>query len=369
MRGKTDPFTSVFSRSSAGKGRNRGDETMSTISIEIPVWSLVVLLVLSFCVTSILICQIAFGLVNGLRYARRKALTSQRSIFNLYLFHHLFISALRSIVVWIICAFLLLADRCFTWEYFLHFLLLLSSFDLFLIIVGEIAHFWDSTINHASTLYSKCFLLFGLFSVYFVSSLFLSIHITMGGDNPFIFVLCQNIERKFFVNSSELEQSLIPTIILYVLFWLLNLLTLFWIYISHNDIAKLRRKRLATVFFYSLVFTKFKETERMAMVDSSLKRLLAISLFTLSNMLAILPILTLKVFRVTWTPPFYLCLICLSALPWCEAFTCLLFPEFRYYPIRNPIRSAKEQILQQQIGSRLSSYSETRLDLRRDETY
>lgn len=340
-----------------------------SMRVLIPRWSLFILLSSSFSLMIILSIQFLLGLVNGIRYLRRKSLTAQRSIYNLYLFHHLFISILRSLSIAMICLFLLLENQCLSLEYFIHFLLLLSTFDLFLLIIGEVAHFWDSTINHSSTLYSKCFLLVGILSIYFVSTLFLSIHITMEGDNPLIFVLCENFQEKSLASPTELERASIPTIILYILFCLLNLLTFLWIYVSYKDIEKLKRKRLATVFFTSLVFTKFKDAERKAMVNLSLKRLSAIYLFVLSNIIAILPILTIKVFKISCSPTMYLVFTYITALPWCESLTCLCFPEMRYHPFEKPFFSLENQLLRQQIGSRLSSYSETRLELRRDETY
>ncbi|CAF1025859.1 unnamed protein product [Adineta ricciae] len=114
-----------------------------------------------------------------------------------------------------------------------------------------------------------------------------------GGTHPIIFHFCQAKSQQFvFSQTIEYEKSSIPTIILYVVFILLTLLSFVWIYISYSDIAKLKRKRLATVFFYSLVLTKFKNHERSKMVTQTLKRLLSICLFILNDDPSNVPLMT-----------------------------------------------------------------------------
>ncbi|CAF3773541.1 unnamed protein product [Rotaria sordida] len=288
----------------------------------------------------------------------------QRPIFNFYIFHHLITCIIRCITMFIICFCLIIYDKCLSIEFFIHFLLLLSTFDVLLIIIGETAHFWDSTINYKSTLYSKYCLIFGLFLIYFLSSLFLSIHITMGGDNPLIINICKSIKpKKFFFQYNDNETSLIPTKILYLLFILLNLLTLTWIYTSYKDIFKLKRKCLATVFFYSLVLTKFQEHERSNMVNQSLKRLLYVSLFVLSNIISILPGLTIKSLNITLNIYFRIFFIYLTILPWCESVTFLFFNEMKFRFIKKKFITKKNPDLQQRIGTRLSSYRENTIKI------
>jgi hypothetical protein len=318
---------------------------------------LFVLMILSFILGIILIIQLISGVCNFIMNHRRKTMTDQRPIFNLYLFHHLLICTIRCGIIFLLCFFLLIYDKCLSLEIYQHFLLLLSTFDLFLIIVGEAAHFWDSTINYKSTLYSKYCLIFGICFNYFLSCLFLSIHITMGGDNPLTLNLCKSIKQKLFNQINDNEQSIIPTRIVYVLFLLLNLLTFIWIYISYKDICKLKRKRLATIFFYSLVLTKFKEHERSKMVEQSLKRLLSICLFVFSNMIVILPILTIKSFNIQLNVYLRSFFIYLTILPWCESITFLFFNEMKYNFLKRnfPISNRNHQ----RIGRRLSSYRES----------
>ncbi|CAF0918811.1 unnamed protein product [Rotaria sordida] len=232
-----------------------------------------------------------------------------------------------------------------------------SDYDL----AARQAHFWDSTINYKSTLYSKYCLIFGLFLIYFLSSLFLSIHITMGGDNPLIINICKSIKpKKFFFQYNDNETSLIPTKILYLLFILLNLLTLTWIYTSYKDIFKLKRKCLATVFFYSLVLTKFQEHERSNMVNQSLKRLLYVSLFVLSNIISILPGLTIKSLNITLNIYFRIFFIYLTILPWCESVTFLFFNEMKFRFIKKKFITKKNPDLQQRIGTQYGEFVELR---------
>jgi hypothetical protein len=316
-----------------------------------------ILMGLSILLAIVLIIQLITGLYNAIRNYYRKIMIINRPIFNLYLFHHLIICIIRCITIFLICLFLLIYNQCFSFELFIHFLLLLSTFDLFLIIIGETAHFWDSTINYKSTLYSKYCLIFGIFFNYFLSILFLSIHITIDGDNPFTIDLCLTIKYK--QKFDETNKSLIPLIILYILFILFDLLTLIWVYISYKDIGKLKRKRLATVFFYSLVLTKFKEHERSTMVNRSLTRILSICLFISSNIIVILPILTIKIFHIKLNLYFRLFFIYLTILPWCESITFLFFNEMKFNlrKISSSIKTNPQ--LQQRIGRRLSSYRES----------
>jgi len=229
-------------------------------------------------------------------------------------------------------------------------------------IVGETAHFWDSTINHKSTLYSKCCLISGFVFNYFISILFLSIHITMNGDNHLIIELCQiNKRTNIFNQNSYNEKSLIPTIITYVLFILIDLLTFSWIYITYRDVSKLKQKSLATVIFSSLVFTKFKEQERIEMVNHSLKRLVIIYLFLISNIIAILPILTIKIFDISLYISYRLVFIYLTTLPWIDCITFLFYDETKFNRIKfvsRKIISNRNYQHRQRIGRRLSSYRE-----------
>jgi len=316
-----------------------------------------ILMGLSILLAIVLLIQLIAGLYNAIRNYYRKTVTVNRPIFNLYLFHHLIICIIRCITIFLICLFVLIYNQCLSLELFIHFLLLLSTFDLFLIIIGETAHFWDSTINYKSTLYSKYCLIFGIFFNYFLSILFLSIHITIDGDNPFSIDLCTSIKQK--LRFDEINQSLIPIIILYILFILLDLLTLIWIYTSYKDIEKLKRKRLATVFFYSLVLTKFKEHERSTMVNRSLKRLLSICLFVLSNIIVILPILTIKIFHIKLNLYFRIFFLYLTILPWCESITFLFFNEMKFNLLKKTSPKKIDPLLQQRIGRRLSSYRES----------
>ncbi|CAF4007659.1 unnamed protein product [Rotaria magnacalcarata] len=298
------------------------------------------------------------GFCNVIRHYRRKTMTNQRHIFNLFIFHHLITCTIRCIITFTICLGVIINDKCLSLEFLVHFLLLLSKFDLFLIIIGEIVHFWDSTINYKSTLYSKYCLMLGLFLLYFLASLFLSIHITIGGDNPLIVNICKSVKLKFFPNDNE--KSLIPTIIIYVLFILLDLLTLTWIYTSYKDISKLKQKRLATVFFYSLLFSKQKEHERSNMVNQSLNRILSICLFVISNIIVILPILTIKTWNITLNMYFQIFFIYLTMLPWCESITFLFFKEMRFYFIKIPSQLKENCSLQQRVGTQYGEFVELR---------
>lgn len=328
-----------------------------TIVYLIPRSMIFLLMNLSFLLALVLFSQFLCGIHNAMKsYSGKTMMSTVRPIFNFYLFHHLLICLLRCFIVFLICFSLFIYNQCLSLNYLIHFLLLLSTFDLFLIIIGETAHFWDSSINHRSTLYSKYCLVFGLFFNYFLATLFLAIHITIGGENPITIDFCQIIERKSNSNLQQ-EKSSIPTRILYIFFILLDLLTLLWISISYKDIGKLRHKRLATVFFYTFVFTKFQENQRAKMVNQSLKRLLAVSLFLFSNLIVILPVLTLRVLKISLNDYLRIILIYFTALPWCESITFLFFSEMKYHSMKNTFQTTKTcQLQQQRIGNRLSSY-------------
>jgi hypothetical protein len=151
---------------------------------------------------------------------------------------------------------------------------------------------------------------------------------------------------------------------MYILFILFDILTCLWISITYNDIGKLKRKRLATIFFQSLILTKFKESERTTMVNQSLKRLLSICLFLISNMISILPVLTVKIFHINLNIYFRIFFIYLTILPWCESITFLFFDELKIDLRRKKIRITKNtHHLQQRIGSRLSSYQENMINI------
>jgi hypothetical protein len=333
--------------------------TMTTILL-VPTLYQFILLALSFVLTIIFLIQLLTGLSNVVFSCCCQTLTNQRPIFNLYLFHHLVVCLIRCIVICLACSFLIISNQCLSIEVLINFLLLLSTFDLLLIIVSETAHFWDSTINHKSALYSKFCLIFGMIFNYFVSILFLSLHIIMSGSNPFSIEICQVTTAKLFLYQiSYDEKSSIPTMIAYVLFILIDLLTFSWIYISYRDICNLKRKRLATIFFYSLVFTKFNEHERSAMVNRSLKRLHILCLFVLSNIIVILPVLTIKVFDISLNINQRIFFIYLTSLPWLDSITFLFYRETKFNYINCFLKKTnlnENYLRQQRIGRRLSSY-------------
>ncbi|CAF1475674.1 unnamed protein product [Adineta steineri] len=312
----------------------------------------------------ILMIELSIALRNVIMNWSHKKISHRPPTFNLYLFHHLIICIIRCIIIFLVCFSIILFQKCLSIEIFIHFLLLLSTFDLLLIIVSETAHFWDSTINHKSTLYSKCCLVFGIIINYFVSSLFLSIHITMNGENPLIIDICQKTTKtviKYLHIQTSHEKSLIPTIITYVLFILIDLLTMAWIFISYRDISNLKRKRLATVFFSSLIFTNFKEHERLTMVNHSLKRLLTLILFLISNIIIILPIITIKIFHISLTVHQRIIFIYFTTLPWIDCITFLFYEEIKFPRIKlfsKKQNSDEDAQRRQRIGRRLSSYQE-----------
>lgn len=326
---------------------------METIFL-IPRLCVLILMFLSLILLIILLSQLIAGLYNVIKNSQQKIMTNEHPIFNFYIFHHLLICIIRCLTTFLICFYLIIYRKCLTFELFFHFLFLLSTFDLFFIIIGETAHFWDTTINYKSTLYSKYCLIFGIFFNYFLSTLFLSIHITIGGDSPLTINLCKIISENIVLN----EPARIPLRIIFILFFLLNLLICIWIYISYKDISKLKQKRLATVFFYSLLLTKHKENERTKMVNQSLKRLLSIYLFFLSNIIVILPTLIIKIFNLTLNIYFRSIFIYFTILPWCESITFLFFPEMKYNFFQKKIPMKINHYLQQRIGRRLSSYQE-----------
>lgn len=301
--------------------------------------------------------QFCAALWNIIKHFCRTKFTNQRPIFNLYLFNHLIICLIRSLFIFSSCFSLLIFHHCISIEVFIHFLLLISTFDLLLIIIGETAHFWDSAISHQSSLYSKWCLAFGMIFNYFMAGLFLSIHLIMNGENPILIEFCQ-LTKTMFID----ERSLVPTLITYVLFILINLLTYSWIYLSYRDIRDLKQKRLATVFFHSLIFTKLKKNERISMVNRSLKRLLAIILFVLSNSLSTLPILTLKLSHFPIDNHLRITLIYLTTLPWLDCLTFFLYDEMKFNGIKifsRRMMSNEYFHRQQRIGRRLSSYRES----------
>ena len=304
--------------------------------------------------------QFLAGLRNILTHFSCQKLSKQRPIFNLYLFHHLIVCLTRCLIILLTCLSLLISHHCLSIKISIHFLLLLSTFDLLLIVIGETSHFWDSTINHKGTLYSKCCLFFGIIFDYFIASLFLAIHITMNGESPVLIEFCQKTNKSvFFTLSITEEKSVIPTMITFVLFILIDLLTCSWIYVSFRDIHNLKHKRLATVFFHSLIFTKFKSNERSAMVNRSLKRLLAISLFLISNIIATLPLLTIKIWGLSINVPLRITFIYLTTLPWLDCLTFLFYDEVKFNGMKifsKKITSKEHFYRQQRIGRRLSSY-------------
>ncbi|CAF0797855.1 unnamed protein product [Rotaria sordida] len=302
------------------------------------------------------------GVWNIMTHCYCKKLSNRHSIYNFYIFHHIIVCVIRCVVIFLSCLSIIMFNQCLSIEIFIHFLLLLSTFDLLLIIIGETAHFWDSTVNHKSTLYSKCCLIFGIILNYFVSILFLSIHSTVSSESSLMIEICRiTTEKNFFLKNFHDEKSFIPTMIVYVLFILIDLLTFSWIYISYKDIYHLKRKSLATVFFRSLVFTKFKQSERSLMVNLSLKRLLTICLFVISNMITTLPVLTMKIFNISLNIYQRIFLIYFTTLPWLDCITFLFYHETRFIKINffsKKITSNDNYNRQHRIGRRLSSHQQ-----------
>jgi hypothetical protein len=68
---------------------------------------------------------------------------------------HLIVCIIRCIILFLACFPIILFNQCLSIEMLIHLLLLSSTFDLLLIIIGETVRFWDSTINHKSTLCSN----------------------------------------------------------------------------------------------------------------------------------------------------------------------------------------------------------------------
>lgn len=328
----------------------------------IPRLHLFILILCNLILISLFLIQFFASLWNILVNFSCLTPSSHQAIFNFYLFHHLIICLIRCCITFLSYFAFFFSQECLPIEIYIHFALLISTFDLLLIIIGETAHFWDSSINHRSTLYSKCCLFFGILFNYFVSLLFLSIHITMNGDNPVLVEFCTKVSKQtFFLHNNPEEKSLIPTMITFVLFALIDLLTCSWIYISYRDIKYLKRKSLATVFFHSLVFTKFKRNERLSMVNRSLKRLLVISVFLCSNILATLPLLATKISSIDLNLHQRLVFLYLTVLPWMDWICFLFYDEMRFSGIKI---FTKRTVFddgfyrQQRIGRRLSSYRE-----------
>ncbi|CAF4274153.1 unnamed protein product [Rotaria socialis] len=224
-----------------------------------------------------------------------------------------------------------------------------SNYD----VIADRAHFWDSTVNHKSAIYSKCCLIFGTVFNYFVSILFLAIHLTLSGENFLTIEICRMPTNTFlFMEHNYDEKTSMPTMIACALFILIDLLTFSWIYIAYRDIYNLKRKSLANLFFYSLVFTKFKGSERSLMVNRSLKRLLTVCLFLISNMIATLPILTLKIFNISLNIYLKLFLIYFTTLPWIDFITFFFYNETKLVKTKNvskKIISNEHYTLQQLI--------------------
>ena len=332
------------------------DRTMAEI-ILISRLHVFIFIVFNLSLIFLFLLQFCASLWNIVKHFCRTKLTNQRPIFNLYLFNHLIVCLFRCLLIFLSNFSLLLFRHCVPIEVFIHFLLLISTFDLLLIIIGETAHFWDSTISSHSSLYSKCCLAFGMILNYFVAGLFLSLHLIMHGENLILVEFCQLTNRTFVT-----EQSLVPTLITYVLFILINLLTCSWIYLSYRDIRDLKHKRLATMFFHSLIFTKLKRNERLTMVNRSLKRLLAISLFVLSNILSTLPMLTLRLSQFTIDYRLRIVLIYFTVLPWLDCLTLFFYDEMKFNGIKifsKRMISSEYFYRQQRIGRRLSSYQES----------
>lgn len=325
---------------------------------------LFILMISSLIVVIILTIQLFFGLWNLLINCCRKKLSSQQPVYNFYICHHIIICILRSILILVSCLSIIFFNECLSFENIIHFLLLLSTFNLLSIIIGESAHFWDSTVNHKSVLYSKCCLVFGIVFNYFASILFLSIHLTMTNENFLTIDLCRVTKTDVvFMKHNYDEKNVIPTMIVSALFILIDLLTFSWIYIAYKDISNLKRKSLSTVFFYSLVFTKFNESQRSRMVNHSLKRVFMICLFVISNIIATLPVLILKIFSISWNIYLRIILIYFTTLPWLDCITFLFFNETRLIKInkisKKTTNTNEHYYRQQRIGRRLSAYRES----------
>jgi hypothetical protein len=97
------------------------------------------------------------------------------------------------------------------------------------------------------------------------------------------------------------------------------------------------------------------------MVHRSLKRLLAISLFVISNIIVTLPLLTIKISNISLNIYQRIFFIYLTTLPWIDCITFLFYDETKF----NGIKVFSKKIVlnenfyrQQRIGRRLSSYRE-----------
>ena len=201
----------------------------------------------------------------------------------------------------------------------------------------------------------------------------------MNGKDSFIIEVCQqSFRKKNHIESKHNEKSLIPTIIAYSLFILMDILTFLWIHISYRDICYLKRKRLATVFFYSFVsfifynyfqvFTKFQNYERSTMVNCSLKRLFSICLLVISNIIATLPILTIQIFDISLNLYQRILFIYLTTLPWIDCIAFSFYNETKFNkiifsPKKIKIVSNDYCTRQQRIGRRLSSYKQNTIGI------
>ena len=107
----------------------------------VPREHLLLLMSLTIGLLVVFLSQFLAGLWNLVLHSRCKRSTRRRFIFNLYLIHHLIICIIRCLIVFLACISILITDQCLAIEFPMHFLLLLSTFDLLLIIIGATVHF------------------------------------------------------------------------------------------------------------------------------------------------------------------------------------------------------------------------------------
>jgi hypothetical protein len=132
-------------------------------------------------------------------------------------------------------------------------------------------------------------------------------------------------------------------------------------------IYSFKRKRLAIVFIHSSVFTKSKKYERSAMVNRSLKCLLAVNLFVISNIIFTLPLLTIRISNIPLNFHQRILFIYFTILPWLDCITFLFYDETKFNGTKNfskKIVSNENLYRQQRIGRRLSSYRESTIGLK-----
>jgi hypothetical protein len=89
----------------------------------IPILHLIILMGFSLIVTIILIIQLITGLWNVVMKCYYKKRTHQHPIFNLYLFHHIFVCIIRCTIIFLSCFSILVFNHCISIEVFIHFLL------------------------------------------------------------------------------------------------------------------------------------------------------------------------------------------------------------------------------------------------------